>query len=447
MKPSLLWLRRDLRLLDHPALCAAAEDGAVIPVFILDPALLEGRWPSPNRVHFMLESVKALSRQLQELGSHLVVRRGPPKEVLAGLLAETGCGRIHYQRDYGPYARQRDATITGVAHPGQLIHEPEVVLTVAGQPYSVFTPYRRRWEQLGRREVLAAPARLKTPDRWPSSDPLPPTESISQLLEAGETAARRRLDHFSQHAVLDYAARRDRPGCQGTSRLSQDLRWGLLSPLEVAERCAGSDTYVSELCWRDFYYHILWHHPRVTRQAYRPALDKVAWERAPEHLRAWKEGRTGYPIVDAAMRELKATGWMHNRSRMIVASFLTKDLLIDWREGERHFMEYLVDGDLAANNGGWQWAASTGTDPQPYFRIFNPVLQGQKFDPEGEYVRAWVSELARVPKKYVHEPHKMPSELQETVGCRIGHEYPAPIVDHAQARDLALRAYERALGK
>lgn len=447
MKSSLLWLRRDLRLFDHPALCAAAEEGAVIPVFILDPALLEGRWPSPNRVHFMLESVKALSVQLQELGSRLVIRRGRPAEVLARLQAESGAGRIHYQRDYGPYARRRDGAVGGCAHPGQLIQEPESVLTGAGQPYSVFTPYRRRWEQLTRREVLGAPTRLASPDRWPASDPLPPSEPLSQLLEAGETSARRRLELFALGGVADYATRRDLPGCPGTSRLSQDLRWGLLSPLEVAERCAASDTYISELCWRDFYYHILWHHPRVTRQAFRQALDQVAWEPAGEHLDAWKEGRTGYPIVDAAMRELKATGWMHNRARMIVASFLTKDLLIDWREGERHFMEYLVDGDLAANNGGWQWAASTGTDPQPYFRIFNPVLQGQKFDPDGEYVREWVSELARVPKKFVHEPHKMPPGLQEMVGCRIGQEYPAPIVDHAQARDLALRAYERALGK
>ncbi|MCE7871514.1 hypothetical protein DYH09_14200 [bacterium CPR1] len=295
--------------------------------------------------------------------------------------------------------------------------------------------------------MLAAPTRLKGPDGWPASDPLPPSRPLSQLLEAGETAARRRLEKFVRDAVEDYAARRDLPGCPGTSRLSQDLRWGLLSPLEVVERCESSATYVSELCWRDFYYHILWHHPRVTRQAFRQALDQVAWEGPSEHLAAWKDGRTGYPIVDAAMRELKATGWMHNRARMIVASFLTKDLLIDWREGERHFMDYLVDGDLAANNGGWQWAASTGTDPQPYFRIFNPVLQGQKFDPEGEYVRKWVSELARVPRKFIHEPHKMPPGLQEMVGCRIGREYPAPIVDHAQARDLALRAYERALGK
>lgn len=436
---SILWFRRDLRLCDHPALSAAAQAGPVVPIFILDDALLKGRWPSPNRVAFMLESLKRLGRQLEERGSRLLIRRGEPAKVLAELVRETGAETVHCQRDYGPYSRKRDQAVAAAVrlqeHPGQLIQEPEDVLTGQGQPYSVFTPYRRRWDSLPRRRVLPAPRRLEAPTKWPGSEKLPQAEPLSQIPAGGEGEARRRLDAFAPRAT-DYADKRNFPALTGTSHLSQDLRWGLLSPLEVAERCQASEVFVSEICWRDFYYHILWHHPRVARHAFRAELDKVSWVNDPERLQAWKEGRTGYPIVDAAMRELRATGWMHNRARMIVASFLTKDLLIDWREGEKHFMDYLTDGDLASNNGGWQWAASTGTDPQPYFRIFNPTLQGKRFDPDGDYVRKWVPELAKVDKKQIHDPAP---EVRRHL------KYPPPMVDHADARELALRTYERAI--
>lgn len=437
----IMWFRRDLRLTDNPALSAAAERGPVVPVFILDEALLEGRWPSPNRVHFMLESLRVLDQQLQEKGSRLIVRQGSPARVLRELVEETGAEQVHWQRDYGPYARKRDEAVARAVahaiHPGQLIQEPEDVLTGEGKPYSVFTPYRRRWETMPRRRFLRGPRHLEAPGKWPRSEKLPRAKPLSELPAAGEPEARKRLAAFVQKAA-EYAEKRDFPAQNGTSHLGQDLRWGLLSPLEVAERCDASDVFVSEICWRDFYYHILWHHPKVVRHAFRHDLDKVRWQQDKSALEAWKEGRTGYPIVDAAMRQLKATGWMHNRARMIVASFLTKDLLIDWREGEKHFMDYLTDGDLASNNGGWQWAASTGTDPQPYFRIFNPTLQGKKFDPEGAYVRQWVPELAKVDKKAIHDP---PVEVRRHLG------YPEPIVDHSAMRQVALRAYEAALGK
>ncbi len=226
--------------------------------------------------------------------------------------------------------------------------------------------------------------------------------------------------------------------------MSQDLRWGLLSPNEVVERCAGSEKFVSEVAWREFYHHILWHHPRVVREPFQRQYRALEWDEDAELLAAWKAGRTGFPVVDAAMRELLATGYMHNRARMITASFLTKDLLIDWREGERHFMEHLVDGDLASNNGGWQWAASTGTDAQPYFRIFNPYSQAAKFDADGTYVRRWVPELRLVPDGYLQEPHRMPGKVQQAAQCVIGRDYPAPIVDHRIARERALAMYAAA---
>lgn len=267
--------------------------------------------------------------------------------------------------------------------------------------------------------------------------------------EPGEGAARARLEAWLRSDEVDeYAGARDRLDAAGTSRLSQDLRWGLLSPLEVIARCGeatvGRRKFVEEMIWREFYYHVLWHHPRLVQEPFQRQYAGLRWDDDDERLRAWEEGRTGYPVVDAAMRQLVATGWMHNRARMIVASFLTKDLLLDWRLGERFFMRHLLDGDLANNNGGWQWAGSTGTDPQPYFRIFNPVLQGKRFDPEGAYVRRWVAELRQVPVRYIHEPWMMPDDVQQESECRIGREYPARIIEHRVMRERALAMYAAA---
>lgn len=457
---SVMWFRRDLRLHDQPALAAALERGPVAPLFVIDDRLIHGRWPSPNRVAFMLESLASLRAELTARGGRLHVRVGRPEVEVPRFALEAGAIDVFASRDYSPYARRRDRRVAealggaGVAfhaRRGVLVHEPEDIRKDDGTPFAVFTPFLRRWSALDRRAVLEAPAqipgvRLEMGD-IPSMQDLGMREPQAKLPAAGEPAARRRLIDWERDGVAGYADGRDLLGEARTSRLSQDLRWGLLSPLEVVERCASSPKFVSEVAWREFYYHILWHHPRIIREPFQPQYAALEWAIDQGSLAAWKAGRTGYPVVDAAMRELLATGYMHNRARMIAASFLTKDLLINWREGERHFMEHLVDGDLANNNGGWQWAASTGTDAQPYFRIFNAYSQGAKFDGDGQYVRRWVPELRNVPDAYLQQPHTMPMDVQRSAGCMIGGDYPAPIVDHAAARERALAVYGAARGR
>mgnify|MGYP002400792840 CR=1 FL=1 len=439
---------------------AALERGPVAPLFVIDERLIRGRWPSPNRVAFMLESLGALREQIRARGGELHVRWGTPEVEVAAFAREAAASEVFVSRDYSPYARQRDKRVAaqlealGIgfhAWRGVLVHEPEDVAKDDGTPYSVFTPFYRRWSELTRRRVIDAPAELRgarlDAGRLPSLEDIAIGSAAAGLLAGGEPAARERLERWVDGGLAGYAERRDMLGDGGTSRLSQDLRWGLLSPLEVVERCATSPKFVAEVAWRESYYHILWHHPRVVHEPFQRQYADVAWSTDRYGLDAWKAGRTGFPVVDAAMRELLETGYMHNRARMIAASFLTKDLLIDWREGERHFMTHLVDGDLANNNGGWQWAASTGTDAQPYFRIFNPYSQGAKFDPDGRYVRRWVLELRHVPDRYIHQPHTMPRHVQEEARCVIGRDYPAPIVDHAEARERALAVFGAAREK
>jgi len=343
--------------------------------------------------------------------------------------------------------RLRSSGMGWEALPGLLIAEPEAVVSAAGQPFRVFGPFQRVWLTLPMRAFLPAPERIAgiEPDddtgphrvHLPAGvvGPVAPTAEPTLLPAPGEEAARARLAAWADAPALDrYASDRERLDLDGTSRLGADLRWGLLSPAEVAARCAapgeGRRRFLSELAWRDFYAHLLWTAPRLARSSFRPALEEVAWEQDAGVVDAWRGGRTGYPVVDAAMRQLRATGWMHNRARMIVASFLTKHLGVDWRVGAEHFMEHLLDGDVASNSGGWQWVASTGTDPQPWFRVFNPTLQGRRHDPDGAYVRRWVPELAGLPDVAVHEPPP---------GA-----YLPPIVDHATARRRALDAYRTA---
>ena len=466
-RTTVMWFRRDLRLHDHPALVAAIEGAdAVAPLFVIDDALIGGRWPSPNRISFMLDSLRALDDDFRSRGSALHVRRGRPADVVPAFARECAAEHVYVSRDYSPYARARDTAVDAAlaadgvkfsARRGTLVHEPEEVLTNEGRPFSVFSPYRRRWQSLPRRAVTSPPGPLSVfaergstaTGRVPTLAELGVQGATARLPEGGERAARARLDAWVTGGRLDrYKELRDLPAADATSRLSADLRWGLLSPAEVVARAAGSgdgrQTFVSEIIWRDFYYAVLWHHPRVTLEAYHPKFRNIDWQGDDAMFDAWKRGRTGFPIVDAAMRQLLAEGWMHNRARMIVASFLTKDLLIDWRRGEAHFMEHLIDGDLASNNGGWQWAASTGTDAQPYFRIFNPTTQGKKFDPQGEYARRWLPELRAVPDAYIHEPWMMPADAQTVAGCIIGRDYPAPVVEHAEARERALAAYAHA---
>jgi deoxyribodipyrimidine photo-lyase len=358
--------------------------------------------------------------------------------------------RVVASRDYTPYGRGRDERVAAAlgrrgiqwaAFPGLLIHEPEDVATADGRPFRMFGPFQRVWLGRPERDILAVPDAIagvgaahgaKVEDLL---DAVTPSADPALLPAPGEDSARERLAHWVASPALDrYATDRDRLDLDGTSRLSQDLRWGLISPAEVRARCAGPGEgrrrFLSELAWRDFYAHILWHEPRLARTSSRPSLERVAWEDDPRVIDAWRTGRTGFPVVDAAMHQLTASGWMHNRARMIAASFLTKHLGVDWRVGERHFMEHLTDGDPASNNGGWQWAASTGTDAQPWFRIFNPTLQAIRHDPDGAYVRRWVPELAGASPGLIHAPP--PGAYLE------------PVVDPREARARALMAYRDA---
>jgi deoxyribodipyrimidine photo-lyase len=460
---AIVWFRRDLRVHDHPALTRAVESAdVVIPLFVFDDVLLGGRFASANRAWFMRESVVELSRSLDRLGASLRVGRGRPADVVLDLVRETGASEVHVTRDAAPYGARRDRDLSaalatrGVSlheSPGLYVHGPDEVLAQGGRPFTVFGPYRRAWEARPVRAVLPPPDRIPGAGTGPP-DPVPlvgdPSADPARMPEPGEAAARERLERWLHGPLEAYAATRNRLGMDGTSRLSQDLRWGLLSPLEIVARAMGEGdgdgrrAFAAELAWRDFYAQILWHRPLALTQSFQPAGRRVAWIDDPAAFAAWAEGRTGYPVVDAAMRQLRATGFVHNRARMIAASFLTKDLLADWRLGEAEFMRHLLDGDVASNNGGWQWSASTGTDPQPWFRIFNPVLQGQRFDPDGSYVRRWVPELSEVPANRIHEPWTMTRDEQAAAGVRLGRDYPAPIVDHAEARTRALGAFSAA---
>lgn len=476
MPPIVHWFRRDLRLADNTALDAAARDagGAVLPVFILDERILGGRFASAPRAAFLLDSLRALDASLRARGSRLVVRRGDPLRELLVLARECGARGVYWNRDYSPYAMRRDSAAKAALRAAGLearsfkdavVFELLEVATQDGRPYTVYTPYSRRWrETLARHGPRLAPAPALAPlESWPASLPLPTLAELgldlgaTRLPPGGEAAAQARLSTFVDLGRADglagYAGRRDLLAEDGTSRLSPYLRLGALSVRAALEAALAAETdggpaarvsagrWVGELIWRDFYAQILANFPHVARGAFRPVYDALPWENDDRLFAAWREGRTGYPVVDAAMRQLRQEGWMHNRARMIVASFLAKDLLIDWRRGERFFMQWLVDGDPAANNGGWQWAAGTGTDAQPYFRIFNPASQGQKFDPEGAYVRRYLPELANVPGKYIHTPHLMAPAEQIRADVQVGRDYPRPIVDHRARRALALALY------
>jgi deoxyribodipyrimidine photo-lyase len=447
----------------------------VIPIFILDTRLLdpEGRFMGAMRVRFMLESLRVLARQLAAQGSGLVLRRGEPQTELVQLVRQTGAQAVYWNRDYSPYGQQRDAAVARALHElgcavqqfkDAVLFEAGELLTRAGTPYTVYTPYARQWRQQLDEQGLslaAVPRVQRSAAELPASQPVPELAelglaSTQQAIAGGAEAGQALLGAFTdlrhRYSVATYHDARDTLAAPGTSRLSAHLRLGSLSPRacvqaaqDVAQRdeaaAPGVHAWIGELAWRDFYVNILASFPHVLRRAFRSKYDAIAWENDPNAFAAWCAGRTGYPIVDAAMRQLNQEGWMHNRARMIVASFLTKDLLIDWRWGERYFMQQLVDGDPAANNGGWQWAAGTGTDAQPYFRIFNPVSQGRRFDADGDYVRHYLPELARVPARAVHEPWKLSAEQQRQSGVQIGADYPEPIVEHATQRKRALELY------
>jgi deoxyribodipyrimidine photo-lyase len=450
------WIRRDLRLIDNPALQAALETcSQLLPVFIRDPRLLAPT--APTRRAFLFNGLRALDADLRARGSRLIVRSGEPLEALTRLTRDSGAQAIYALEDYSPYARARDARVAArlplKLSVGTTVHHPELVHKADGSPYTVFTPFSKAWKAL----PLSSPTH-HLPGNLPAapqvtSEELPEVDSPAAF-PPGESEALRRLEEFLATRGDAYAEGRDRLDLDGTSTLSPYLRFGMLSPRLAVQRARqsaeqaqnhsarrGFESWINELIWREFYHSVLYEFPYVLKTAFNPRLREIRWREAPEDLLAWKQGRTGYPVVDAGMRQMLATGWMHNRGRMIAASFLTKDLLINWQEGERWFIHCLVDGDPAANNGGWQWTAGVGTDAAPYFRIFNPTLQGQKFDPQGKFVRRWVPELESVPDGFIHTPWMMPLEMQTRLGVYIGLDYPVPIVDHRAARERTLAAY------
>jgi deoxyribodipyrimidine photo-lyase len=428
---ALVWLRRDLRVHDHPPLHEAlAAYERVVPVFVLDHRLLRR---SPSRAHFLLECLRELRTALRERGGELYVRRGEPARELAELARETGATAVYFASDVSPFARARDLRVAEALRGAGV--EPRRVPGnyVAGveRPYVVFTPFRRAWERAGRREVHGAPRAVRVPPRLAPGAIGAVASELPDPLPPGEREGRARMHAWLGEGIGDYAHRHDRVA-GGTSALSPYLHFGCISASELEQRAGGADAYRRQLAWRDFYAHVLLHHPGNVRHAFRRELDAIEWSGGEQELEAWEHGRTGYPIVDAGMRQLAATGWMHNRARLIVASFLVKDLHVDWRRGEAHFMRLLLDGDVAQNNGNWQWIASVGVDPAPLQRrLYNPVLQQRRHDPHGEYVRRWVPELRDVPLEKLAEPRGLA-------------DYPDPIVDHAVERRRTLAAYRAA---
>lgn len=468
--PVLLWFRQDLRLGDHPALHAAlASGGAVVPVFVWSPES-EGAWPVGAASRWWLHhSLERLSGVLERAGARLVIRAGDPAVELADLARITGARAVHASHRWEPAAVATEERVletlaaAGTAltlHEGALLHHPRVVRTQGGAAYKVFTPFWRSVTGALRVPApLPPPSALPPPEAWPPSLQLAdlrllPTRAWDAGLHAtwtpGEAGAHERLRHFLAGPVRGYAEGRDVPSAPGTSALSPHLHWGEITPRQVwtaldhvrRERGMAEDAakFEEELGWREFAHHVLANFPRTAEAPLRPEFAQFPYRSAPDHLRAWQRGQTGYPLVDAGMRELWATGWMHNRVRMVVASFLVKHLLVDWRAGARWFWETLVDADLASNTLGWQWTSGCGADAAPYFRIFNPVAQGERFDPEGAYVRRWVPELARLDARVIHAPWTAPPLLLRASGVELGTTYPHPIVDHAEARARALAA-------
>jgi deoxyribodipyrimidine photo-lyase len=465
MKTTIIWFRNDLRIHDHPALHAAAEESdRIVPVFICNDILLHGKHASANRNRFLLESLQDLAASLRDRGSDLVIRHGRPQEVLRSLAHETQAQRVHISDDFTPYARKRDELVASVLaqdgiefcrFPGRLmVDDVQGITTGAGTPFKVFTPFWKVWARVDRRPVLPLPAVCPLPEgitvgTLPALKDLTSEGTLSSDVAAGgEQAALRRLKTFLDDHINSYAAHHNDLGADGSSRLSPYLHFGCLSARTIEDQLGqgeGADAFHRQLAWRDFYQYILWHFPDNAHQEYQARYRQFGWSDDPALLDAWQDGQTGYPVVDAAMRQLKQEGWMHNRGRLIVGSFLTKDLGLDWRLGEAHFMHWLLDGDEANNNGNWQWIASVGVDPAPVFRrLYNPTSQQASYDPQGAYVRRYVPELANVDDAYLAEPWKMSDEQQQQAGCIIGKDYPAPVVDHAQARRAALERYRSA---
>ncbi len=468
--PAIVWFRQDLRLTDNPALShALARHSTVIPVYLHGPEE-EGDWPPGGASRWWLQhSLESLARDLRATGSQLLLRSGSALPALRKLVQETGATGVYWNRRYEPDSIARDQVVkselrgdglTVESFNGSVLFEPWEIGTKTGGPYQVFTPF---WKaclaQLSVPAPLDSPSAIPGPSHWPVSESLAMWKLLPELQwdagfakawSPGEAGAAQNLTRFLKHAVSSYREGRNAPGEAGTSRLSPHLHFGEISPRQVWEAVQrafrgappeDARTFLTEIGWREFAYHILFHFPHTPSTPLRADFQRFAWETNPAHLRAWQRGLTGYPIVDAGMRELWTTGWMHNRVRMIVGSFLTKDLRISWTAGARWFWDTLVDADLASNTLGWQWIGGCGADAAPYFRVFNPMTQGEKFDPAGTYVRRWVPELSQLPNRVIHQPWTASPEELRRAGVELGKTYPQPIVDHAQARTLALAAF------
>jgi deoxyribodipyrimidine photo-lyase len=468
-RSALFWFRRDLRDYDNAGLYYALRSAErVFCVFVFDREILDSLpTRADRRVEFIHASVGQLARALDGHGGSLIVLHDAARTAIPALAQELAVDAVFANIDYEPDARARDdAVAASLDKQGRRFHrakdqaifERDEILTRAGRPFTVFTPYKNAWLKLVDDfyvEAYAVGNHVGALARAPRKSPLPPLAALGfepagldRLgIEPGMGGARKLLADFERR-IDEYDRARDFPAVKGVSYLSVHNRFGTVSIRELARLARGragdgAATWLSELIWRDFYFQVIWHHPRAARESFKAEYANLDWPNDEKLFAAWCEARTGYPLVDAAMRQLNATGYMHNRLRMVTASFLTKDLLVDWRWGERYFAERLIDFDLAANNGGWQWAASTGCDAQPYFRIFNPVAQSERFDPQGKFIRRYVPELARVPDRFIHAPWLMDAAAQREAGCEIGRDYPAPVVDHAIQRERALALYGR----
>ena len=472
MKPILLLMTNTLRLDDHPALMAACDTGApVVPIYIQDD-ITAGVWSSGGaRRWWLMQSLQSLQMGLERRSSRLILRYGETANAVLSLIKEIGAGAVYLTRGYSRHERLIEEEIHGLCEQhgvncrrfaGNLLIEPDQVFTKSGKPYQVFSPFWRQARTLiDRSTPLDAPTRVPAPQRWPVSDPIGALElapkpadwasPIAATWRAGEAAALQLLERFLAGPSADYRAARDRPGVEATSRLSPYLAVGAISPRRIFHTAtayqslhsgsSGVDWFIRELGWREFSYHLLFHFPDIPTKPLRSQFDRFPWQSGQgDELGAWQRGQTGFPLVDAGMRQLWQTGWMHNRIRMVTASFLVKELLWHWRDGEAWFWDTLIDADLASNAASWQWVAGCGADAAPYFRIFNPVLQGEKFDKKGDYVRRFVPELAKMPDKYLHRPFDAPQTVLEEAGVVLGESYPKPIIDRPEARKRALAA-------
>lgn len=473
--PAIVWFRNDLRLSDNPALHAACESGApVLAIYVFDE-VSDGIRALGGASHWWLHhSLKSFSADLKDkLGIELILRRGPAKDVISDLVDETKAASIVWNRRYGSAEIEIDSQLKAdftdrgldaCSFQGNLLHEPAKVQTKSGGPYRVYTPFWKALaDELPGRKPFDTPKKPKIFGKSLSSDslddwkllPIKPDWSggIAEAWEVGEEAAMERAKDFIKGNIEDYADARNLPGIEGTSRLSPHLRWGEISPYQIwalvqaetgGRRNSSVETYLKEIVWREFSYHLLYHFPDLGEENHQKKFDDFPWRNASKNsaeLDAWQRGQTGYPIVDAGMRQLYETGWMHNRVRMIVGSFLVKHLLLDWRHGENWFWDTLVDSDPASNSASWQWVAGSGADAAPYFRVFNPITQGEKFDSDGDYVRHWVPEIAKLPNKYLNKPWEAPRDVLAKAGVKLGETYPKPLVDHKAARERALDAF------